>query len=34
MNNKKKERSDKRILLTFILMIAACTGPQKLDLKI
>ena len=26
MNNKKKERSDKRILLTFILMIAACGG--------
>ncbi len=24
MNNKKKERSDKRILLTFILMVAAC----------
>ena len=26
MNNKKKERSDKRILLTFILMIVACGG--------
>ena len=26
MNNKKKERSDKRILLTFILMVAACGG--------
>ncbi len=26
MNNKKKERSDKRILLTFILTIAACGG--------
>ena len=26
MNNKKKERSDKRILLTFILMIATCGG--------
>ena len=26
MNNKKKERSDKRILLTFILTVAACGG--------